>query len=752
MEPSTALLNLRLDDVFAGQIAHVEELAAEAARFRDPRYAIHPRLKERMESLGFDRLYTHQAEAFDAFSQGDDVIAVTGTSSGKTLCYNLPTLQTILSEPNARALYLFPTKALAQDQVGKLTELAPGADVRLATYDGDTPKSQRGNIRRAAHIVLTNPDMIHVGILPGHELWTKFLKSLRVIVIDEMHVYRGVFGSHVGNIVRRLLRLCEWHHNRPQIIGCSATIGNPTELFRKLTGRKGTLIDDDGAPKSKRTFVFWNPPLTDGVHRASSNVATSEIVATLTESGLRTLAFCRSRVLTELVLRSTRARLARAQVDVNVVESYRGGYTPKERRLIEQALFKGKLRALIATNAMELGVDVGGLDAVVMNGYPGTISSFWQQAGRAGRAGRPGLAIMVARDDPLEQFMLREPSRLLQATVESVALNPANPMILAPQLKCAAYERALAPNELGNFGPDALDVAEALDRSGELQFANGRFYYPSHEPPAGVVSIRSTGGQGVTLMVGPEMLGSMEYWRALSTAHAGAVYLHRGQSYLVDDLDLEQRVAHVHPKDVNYFTQPVGSSWVDPQVTLERGTMGIMPISLIGIKVTETVVGFKQLSLDGERVLAINDLDLPSHSFETIAVRIDFPSSPSWESPHEQVSDAVYTAALHGLEHALMACAPLMAGCDRGDLGSAWYTVFPDTLHPAVFIFDRTPGGVGLVEDLMSRANSWRMAALQLLKTCPCEDGCPGCLLSARCEANNEMLSKHGAIRLLGGL
>jgi len=789
------------NEVLASQIAHIETIEPREARFAIPQSAMHPLLSESLakvigysakaggqsktisepETLNLGQsevrnpkseirsLFSHQALAYDAAMAGRDVVVVTGTNSGKTLCYNLPALQWSLTEPAARMMYLFPTKALAQDQLGKLEQLAPGPQVRIATYDGDTPPTQRGSIRKLAHIVLTNPDMLHVGILPGHENWTKFLKSLRLIVIDEMHVYRGVFGSHVGNVLRRLLRLCEWHRARPQIIACSATIGNPEELFTQLTGREPCLIEEDGSPKARRTFVFWNPPAVGENTRMSANVVTSELLATLSEAGLRSLAFNRARVSAELVLRYTRKRVkGHGEVPPEKIESYRAGYTAKERRQIEKALFSGDLLGLSATNAMELGVDVGGLDAVIMNGYPGTISSFFQQAGRAGRGARDGISIMVAHDDPLEQFLIRKPQMVLQGANESVAVNPSNPQILSQQLLCAAYERPVSPSELERFGANAVDVAESLDRSGELSFRAGMFFYPSHEPPAPKVSIRGLGGEQVSLILDNEVLGSMERWRAMQHAHKGAMYLHRGQSFLVRSLDLDSGRAELQPLETDYYTAPMVQSVIEQKVEIKPAPAvnNRFRASLAGVSVTSSVIGFRRKTLDGDHVLSVEPLELPSTTFDTLAVRFDLPPAEYDEEPE------AHTGAIHGLEHALLAVAPLIAGCDRGDLGSAWYTAYPDfgsrisdfgppanqassishqasAFGPAIFVYDQTPGGVGLCEKLFANFGTWVMAAYQLLSSCECAEGCPACLMSPRCEANNEHLSKTGALALL---
>lgn len=711
-------------------LIYAAEFAARPARYADITAPIHPRLAERLAALSFERLYAHQAEAYDAASRGEDVVVVTGTASGKTMCYNLPVLQAIVSEPNAKALYLFPTKALAQDQLGKLEALAPGPDVRMGTYDGDTPKSKRSAIRNLSHVILTNPDMLHVGILPGHEAWIDFLKNLRYVVLDEMHTYRGMFGSHVASVLQRLLRLCEWHRNRPQIIACTATIGNPTQLFERLTGRRSTLVDNDGAPRPKKVYAFWNPAET-----SSPNQESAKLMADLTDQGMRTLTFCRARVTTEILLKKARENSEHP----SKLESYRAGYTVKERRQIEQALFKGKLMGLAATNAMELGVDIGGLDAVVMNGYAGTVSSFLQQAGRAGRGKDPGLAIMVAHEDPLEQFFIREPHRILEGATESVAINPQNRQVLAKHLVCAAYERPITPTEVERFGQTALEVAEDLDRTGELAFRAGRFYYPEHHGPASGVNIRGQGSEQIVLLVEGEEIGTMERWRAMQYAHDGAVYLHRGESFVVDRLELELGRAHLHAEVTNYYTQPLIQATVEPLVEIESKD----PWSLLSVKVTDLVIGYRARAIDGGAVLAIHDLDFPPDSFETIGVRLALPEF------RDDVDPDLEIAAVHGLEHALLAVAPVRAGCDRGDLGSSWYSYAPELGVPAVYTFDRSAGGVGLSEALFAHHDAWLSMAFQLLASCQCDEGCPACLLSPRCESGNQALHKPSTLDLI---
>ncbi len=682
----------------------------------------------------------HQAEAVRLARGGKDVLVTTGTNSGKSLCFMVPALAACTEEPLARALLIYPTKALAQDQHERLVTLGQPLGIRASTYDGDTPKSHRSSIRNLSHIVLTNPDMLHTGILPTHQHWTKYLKALRVIALDEMHAYRGVFGSHVALVLRRLLRLCAMHHNHPRIIAGSATIGNPEELFRDFFGREPHVVRDDGSPSGKRTLVFLNPPQLPSGERLSSNIVTSEALSTLVESGSTALAFNRSRVGTELVLRYTRKRLSEDQQ--SLVESYRAGYTAKERRQIEKDIFRGKLKGLSATNALELGVDIGNLDAVILNGFPGTVASFWQQAGRAGRGTKDGLAIYVAGDNPLEQYLLSHPEQVLSQESERVAIQPSNRSILASQLLCAAHERPIAPSEFSFFPENAIDVAEELDRSGELAFSAGAFYYPAYEPPALKVNLRGANRDSVTLRVGHEEIGSMEYERALSQAHVGAVYLHRGEPFEVVALDLEAKSADLVRFTGSYYTQARVQSMLEPfQSIQERGIF-----SLAGCRVTDSIVAFAKKTFDGDTVLDVVNLDLPEVSFETVCLRIDLPPLDLDRDVNEQIG------GIHGVEHALLSLAPLIAGCDRNDIGSAWFTHFVGTGNPAIFLFDRTPGGIGITNLLFDRAEELVRAASERVSECECASGCPGCLMLAGCEVGNEHLDKESARAYLSKL
>lgn len=689
---------------------------------------------EFLRQSGVSQLYEHQAQAVTHALAGRDVLVTTSTSSGKSLCYNVPVLQACLTEPHARAIYLFPTKALAHDQLDKLHELIPDGEVQVASYDGDTARASRALARREAHILLTNPDMLHNGMLPGHEPWAKFFKSLRYVVVDEVHTYRGLFGTQVAGVLRRLLRLAAWHGARPQVIGCSATVAEPVAFFRKLTGRDASLVDEDTGPAGRHSLITVGTP--EVADQARPNWDTAEILGRLVANDRRTMAFCRSRRAVEEVLRNTRKLLEQHGFEPGLVDSYRGGYTATERRAIEKALAKGKLYGLVTTNAMEMGIDVGSLDVVVMNGFPGTVSSFWQQSGRAGRSGRDGATVYLAQPDALEQLLAREPWRL-KGVGDPCVLGMNNTAIFGGQLKCAAYERAVDPAELPGFAPCAAEAVGQLVEAGEMTESVGRFYYPAHVSPARQINLRGEPGQQVLLVAGGDVVGSMEPWRAINEAHAGAVYLHRSQTYVVDDLDLDRGVATMHAEDPGYTTQSFGSTSVDPHTVLKKDGN----VSLVALTVTSTVSGYRCVSHDRE-TLSEEDLHLPSRTLDTVGLRVDPDLLIDGDDPTPM-------AIVHTLHHLLVAAAPWIAGCDRRDLMSTWYAVFPDTFRPAIFIADGVQGGIGFAERLYDCFDLLVDSAKTIVSTCECQDGCPACVLTSWCEAGNKLLLKPETLAFL---
>lgn len=719
---------------------NVVERRPKEAAFAPWPAGVDPRVVEWFRQDGVIQLYTHQAVAVGHALAGHDVLVTTSTSSGKSLCYNVPVLQACVTEPHARALYLFPTKALAHDQLDKFRALVPDGTIEAAPYDGDTARASRALARRQAHVLLTNPDMLHNGMLPGHEPWAQFLKSLRYIVLDEVHTYRGLFGTQVAGVLRRLLRLAAWHGARPQLVGCSATVADPVDFFGRLTGRRPELVDEDGGPSGRHRLVTVGAP--EGDVPARPNLDTAEVLARLTTAGLRTMAFCGSRRGVEEVLRRTRQILGQCDFETDAVDSYRGGYTAAERRSIERALQKGKLRGLVTTNAMEMGIDVGTLDVVLLNGCPGTVSSFWQQSGRAGRSGRDGVTVYLARQDALEQLLAREPGRL-DGVEDPCVLGMDNAAVVGGQLRCAAYERALAPAELPGFAPCAQTAVDQMVEVGELTESSGRYYYPAHVSPSRQVNLRGEPGRQVLLLDHGEVIGSMEPWRAQSEAFAGAVYLHRSETYVVDDLDLDRGEATLHREDPGFVTQSYGSTSVDPHTVLRQDGR----VSLVGLTVTSSVTGFRRVSPDGA-TLTDEELHLPAKSLDTVGLRLDLDLLVDGDDPTP-------LAVVHSLQHILVSAAPLLAGCDRRDLLTSWYGVFPDNFRPAIFIADGVQGGIGFAERLYDRFDQLVDAAQSILRSCDCLEGCPACLLSSWCEAGNSLLDKTATLafvsRGLGG-
>ena len=685
------LQDLRRAKFYEDQIEHIERIPARTAEYGELERPLTPALLKQTAALGLDRLYSHQAEAVNAARRGEHVCIVTSTASGKTLCYNLPVLDAVLEAPKSRALYLFPTKALAQDQLGKLNDFGLFPTVRFASYDGDTPAVDRRFIKKGAHIVLTNPDMLHVGILPYHTSWATFFANLKYVVIDEMHTYRGVFGAHVAHIMRRLRRICELYGANPEFLCCSATIANPVELMEGLTNVSNpTLINRNGAPSGPRTFVFWNPPILGNgrMERKSANIEATALFTDLVSQGVRNIAFTRSRKSAELILRYARNTFDGVRPDlIQRVMAYRSGYTILERRNIEQGLFKGDLIGVTATNALELGVDVGGLDATILTGYPGTISSAWQQAGRAGRGGEESLAIMVAMGNPLDQFLMRHPSYFFGRPHERVIIDPDNRRILGQHLQCAAYERPLSKSELTNFSFNAPGVVQTLLDEGKLAYRNGRFFYGKQDYPAAKTNIRSA-SDGVFKIVdrneGDRIIGTIESGVAYKTVHPGAIYLHAGEAYKIVELNLESLTAYAVAAEAAFYTESMEGSNLTVLQTKATKPMANANSFFGEVVVTNQVVGYQKKQLLSGEVVDMIDLELPSQTFETEAFWFTIPM--------EFVKTLVQAGldlggSIHAIEHAAIGMLPLLSACDRWDVGGVSRPFHIDTRLPTIFSY-----------------------------------------------------------------
>jgi DEAD/DEAH box helicase domain-containing protein len=731
------------DDLLQGEeLAHV---AVEPAR--PPRTTAVPaelcaQVRDALARQGIDELYAHQANAWEATRAGAHVMITTGTASGKTLAFNLPVLDALAADPKSRALYLYPTKALAQDQARTLASLSVPR-VRAAIYDGDTPHEQRRQVRKWSNLVLTNPDMLHIGVLPRHDLWADVLHNLRFVVVDEAHVYRGVFGSHVANVLRRLRRLAGVYGADPQFLFASATIANPAELARQLLGIDATVVDDDAAPRAERTVALWNPPLLDAELglRASALGETSRIYASLVQRGLRTICFAKSRKTAELVHRMTAERVD-AETAARLAP-YRAGYTPQQRRDIERRLVEGELLGVSATDALELGIDIGLLDCAISVGFPGTVASLRQQWGRAGRRGH-GLAVLVASEDALDQYFMREPEALLERRVEAAILDHANPRVLDGHLAAAAFEAPLDDGDRATLGDEALERAPYV---ADLQRTPRGFVYAGRDYPAGRVSLRSASADAFSVVDESTgtVLGIVEHERAYSTVHEGAVYLHLGEQWLVHELDVPGRRAFVEPFTGDWYTQvkKETDTVVDERLRVER-RLGL-ELVFGRVSVTERVIAYRRKGIRDQATLATVQLDLPATTFDTEAV---------WYVPTAGQLDGLeqmptLLSSLHAAEHAMIAMLPLWAMCDRWDIGGLSTNWHEDTEAPTVFVYDGHPGGVGIAERGFEQFEGWVADTARLLEGCPCEHGCPSCVQSPKCGNLNEYLDKAGALTLL---
>jgi DEAD/DEAH box helicase domain-containing protein len=728
------------DDLIEGeQVAHAETIPPADARTTSLPDGLHPRLRD---ALPFDELYVHQRDAWDAAVRGEHLILATGTASGKSLGFNLPVLDAIAHEPKSRALYLYPTKALAQDQARALAELnAP--DVRAAIYDGDTPAEQRWQIRKWANVILTNPDMLHVGILPHHDRWADVLHNLRYVVVDEAHVYRGVFGSHVGNVLRRLRRLAQVYGAEPQFLLASATIANPGELASSLAGVEMTVAADEAAPRAERTIVLWNPELIDpelGL-RASALGDASRLMAALVSRGLRTICFAKSRKSAELIHKFTAERVD-AETAARLAP-YRAGYTPTQRRGIERRLVEGELLGVSATDALELGIDIGLLDCAISVGFPGTIASLRQQWGRAGRRGH-GLAVLVASQDALDQYFMREPATLIGRRVEAAILDHTNPRVLDGHVRAAAFEAPVDDADRATLGDEALERAALLS---DLKETKSGYVWAGRDYPAGQFGLRSTTPDtfGVVEAQTGTLLGLVERERAYSTVHEGAVYLHLGESYLVRELDLQSRTAVVTPYKGDYYTQAKKETNTAIEESLRTEQRCGLNLSFGRISVTERVIAYQKKSVRDQSTLETVELDLPETSFETEAIW--YLPEPDQLEGLEQMPKLLGT--LHAAEHSMIALLPLWAMCDRWDIGGLSTNIHFQTSRPTVFIYDGHAGGVGITERGFNAFEGWVEDTARMLEGCPCADGCPSCVQSPKCGNLNEMLDKAGALTFL---
>ena len=732
------------EELLAGEeLAYLTTEPARAARSARLPDELDDRVRKALSARGIEQLFTHQRDAWDAVARGEHVVIATGTASGKTLGFNLPVLDALARDPKTRALYLYPTKALAQDQARALAELKV-PKVRSAIYDGDTPSEQRWQIRKWSNLILTNPDMLHVGVLPHHDRWGDVLSNLAFVVIDEAHVYRGVFGSHVGNVLRRLRRLAHVYGAEPRFLLASATIANPGELARALLGVEATVVDDDGAPRAERTIALWNPPLLDEElgQRASALGEASRLLAGLVERERRTLAFGKSRKTAELVHRFTVERLGDREL-AKRLSPYRAGYTPAQRREIERRLVEGELLGVAATDALELGIDVGLLDAVISVGFPGTVASLRQQWGRAGRRDH-GLAVLVASEDALDQYFMREPETLLNRRVEAAILDHTNPRVLDGHVRSAAFEAPLDDADRGILGDAALERAAELP---ELKKTPRGYVWNGRDYPAARVPLRSTSPDAFTIVdvESGSMLGLVERERAYSTVHQGAVYLHLGEAFHVLELDLEARAALVQPFSGDWYTQAKKETNTAIEETLRSERRLGLELSFGRVSVTEQVVAYQRRSIRGGEPIDLIALDLPETTFDTEAV---------WYLPEDdQLGASVkmpkLLGTLHAAEHAMIAILPLWAMCDRWDIGGLSTNVHFQTGRPTVFVYDGHSGGVGITQRGFDVFESWVEDTAKLLAGCPCDHGCPSCVQSPKCGNLNEPLDKAGALELL---
>jgi DEAD/DEAH box helicase domain-containing protein len=754
--PDSPLAGLMRSQRHRERITHVEHLEARASASADWPVWVPPDLVASFQARGVERPWTHQAAAAELAWSGRSVVLSTGTASGKSLAYLLPALSCALAGEGT-TLYLAPTKALAGDQLRAISELDL-SDLRAATYDGDTPLAERDWARRHAEVVLTNPDMLHHSLLPGHVRWSRFLKQLRFVVIDECHGYRGVFGSHVAQVLRRLRRVAAHYGADPVFILASATVADPGTTARALLAMPVEEITDDASPRGAIDMVLWEPPLSElsGEHEAPvRRTATAEaasVLADLVATGVRTLAFVRSRRGAESVaLGARRALLESVPELADRIAAYRAGYLPEDRRALERALHRGDILGMASTNALELGVDVSGLDAVIITGWPGTRASLWQQAGRAGRGGGHALAILIARDDPLDTYFVHHPEAIFGQPVEAAVLDPDNPYVVTPHLAAAAAELPLTDDELPLFGPAAPAAIEELVTAGLLRRRPTGWFWTRRERASSLADLRGTGGEPVRICEAEtgRLLGTVDAAAAHSSVHEGAVYLHQGQTFLVRTLDLDESIALVDAETPDWSTSARDLTDISIVTTSRCDDHGTVKLQLGTVDVTQHVVSFLRRRLTSGEVIGEEPLDLPPRQLRTTA---------AWWTVTDELLEAAgvdaaqLPGAAHAAEHASIGLLPLVATCDRWDVGGVSTALHPDTGLPTVFVYDGHAGGAGFAERAYDRAQRWLTATRDAIAACECESGCPSCVQSPKCGNGNEPLDKAAAVRLLSAV
>ncbi len=721
---------IQTDEQYSNNIVNwhtIPEREAQTVPFPD---SIDSRLKQGLGKRGIKELYTHQGEAYEATRRGENFVAVTPTASGKTLCYNLPVMQQIIEDPSSRALYIFPTKALAQDQKNELNELILelGININSYTYDGDTPSNIRQKVRQAGHIVITNPDMLHSAILPHHTKWVALFENLKYIVIDELHIYRGVFGSHVANVIRRLKRICAFYGSNPIFICTSATIANPKELAEKLTGEKVSLIDKNGAPAGKKHFVFYNPPVVNKPLniRRSATLEVRKIASEFLKNKIQTIVFARSRVRVEILLTYLQ-ELVQKELGSKSIRGYRGGYLPKQRREIEQGLRNGDIYGVVSTNALELGVDIGQLQVCVMTGYPGTIASAWQQAGRAGRRQEEALIFMVASSTPLDQYVIGHPDYFFNRSPETARINPDNLIILVDHLKCAAYELPFRKGDTFD-GVELEDILEFLTEEQVLHFTNGKWFWMNQSFPAHNISLRSASQENVVIIdtsdvAHVKVIGEMDRFSAMTLLHDEAIYLHEGVQFQVEKLDWEEKKAFVREVDVDYYTDANLAVQLRVLEVDKEREMEFASVSYGEVTVQAMATIFKKIKFDTHENIGSGPIHLPEEELHT---------SAAWISLNEGIknilTDKKLEEGLIGIANLLRHVAPLHVMCDPSDLHVVPQVKAVHSEKPTIFLYDRYPGGVGLSEKVYEIMEQLLTEAEQIISHCGCELGCPSCV------------------------